>query len=191
MTRTLVRIALLVAVAPCLGGCTTVHVDRPVGNTPVTLDPVEWNGTWCDPRVLVPGAAGVAEDVDEACVSVTVVDAEGGVLDVASTSEPGESSRAHLRQAGSEDDAILVSVEDEAAFAFEVRAGRDGDLLFAWSVSGSAVAREIEAGRLAGRVENGSVWLDPTTPAVLARLVAPGGELYDWTHPVVLVRVRQ
>jgi hypothetical protein len=85
---------------------------------------------------------------------------------------------------------MFVSIEDGAAFDFELRARVDGNLLIAWDVSGDAFAEEVTAGRMVGRVEDGSVQLDRPTAAVLARIASRDGGLLDWTHPLVLVRVR-
>jgi hypothetical protein len=191
MTRTLARAALLLALTACLGGCTTVRVAHPMGDSPAMLDPVEWNGTWCDAKYLAPPADGRAPSGQDAdCVALTVVDAAGGVVDVVSPSEPGDTYRAHFRHIADDRDAMFVSIEDGAAFDFELRARVDGNLLIAWDVSGDAFAEEVAAGRMVGRVEDGSVQLDRPTAAVLARIASRDGGLFDWTHPLVLVRVR-
>jgi hypothetical protein len=191
MTRAIARAAFALALTAILAGCTTVHVGAPVGQLPAALDPADWNGTWCAAAglVLQPGTWVLAAPDDD-CLVLTVVDPAAGILDVASSSDPGDSWRAHLRRVRDDPASAFVSVEDgAAAFTFELRARRDGNAVIAWSVSGTAVAAEVEAGRLAGRVEEESVYLDTGAPGTLERLASDGGGLFDWTHPVVLVRV--
>jgi hypothetical protein len=191
MTRAFARTTLLVALTCTLGGCTAVHVDRPVGDAAVTLDPGEWNGTWCDGTNLAPLPGSRMLSASETdCLSLTVVDASSGVLDVVDPSKPGEIYRAHLRHVGTDTESIFVTVEEDGAFVFEARARRHGAGLLAWDVSGDAIKEEIAAGRMPGRVDgDDAVRLDVSAPGVLARIASDGGRLFDWAHPLVLVRV--
>jgi hypothetical protein len=189
MTRAIACAACLLTLATSLGGCTTVHVTEPFGQVPATLDPADWDGTWCDAThlELQPGTHSLLAGGD--CVILTVVDPDAGTLDVTSPSDPGDAWRAHLRRVGDDPAAVFVSVENGSEFTLELRARREGNAVFAWDVSGETVAREIEAGRLAGRLEEGRVHVDPLAPATLDRLASDAAGFFDWTHPLVLVRV--
>lgn len=185
------RFAAILLFVAALGGCTTVHVAQPLGDAPVILDPAEWNGTWCDASQLasVPGTNAVSADGAD-CVVLTVVDAEAGILDVVETDDPGEPIRAHLRRIGDDTTWVYVSTEERGnGYAVALRVYRDGHVLVAWDVAGSAVAEEVTAGRWAGRVKGGDVYLDTPGRDTLARIAADHGGLFTRTPSGVAIRV--
>jgi hypothetical protein len=102
--------AIVMLAAGVLVGCSYVYTDEPVGNTPVTLDPAEWDGCWASPQEVLqdPGPndstgprepecypCGHGSDWVFACSSshlVTVVDPAEGLLQVVVRNHDGTAS---------------------------------------------------------------------------------------------------
>jgi hypothetical protein len=126
---------------------------------------------------------------DADCLTVTVVDPDGGVADIVASDEPGDTMRAHLRSIGDGRQTMYVSVEQEHGYAFVLRVRRDGSLLVGWDVAAVRIARDVEAGRMRGRVDGDDVYLDALGPDVLARIAKEPSAFFEDEDVGVVVRV--
>ena len=174
----LVCLGLLLLVLPA---CNPVYVDSPIGETPLVLDPEEWEGTWM-----------VEDDV----ITVDVLDSENGLLRIAGIekTEDGEleieAFTIHLRDGG---DWIFASIEDD----------NEGEPRYLWGVlrrSGEQVLELdpdrtkfralVEAGTLPGRLDGEDVYLGPLEAEHLALILSDvHGFLFDFDDFGVAMRI--
>jgi hypothetical protein len=156
-------ISLLLLVLPA---CHAVYVDEPIGETPLVLDPEEWEGTWL---------------LAEAAVVVDVVDKEEGLLRVAWV-EKGFSGDTGLETAiiqlrGGDDWVFgtLLEYDSEEAegdeFPWGIVKQSDGQILILFPATEKFRAL-VEAGVLPGRVDGENVYLGPLESEHLARILS-------------------
>jgi len=173
-----VGIGLLLLALPA---CNAVYVDEPIGETPLVLDPGEWEGTWM-----------VEDDV----ILVDVLDSENGILRIAGIekTEDGEleieAFTIHLRDGG---DWIFASIEDD----------NEGEPRYLWGVlrrSGEQVLELdpdrtkfralVEAGTLPGRLDGEDVYLGPLEAEHLALILSDEhGFLFSFADFGVAMRI--
>ena len=172
------RIAVGAALALGLVGCDLAISKHPLGS-PLAIEESEWEGTWLH---------------GDGALTVRVLDAENGLLEVAWIEEEEElvleTVEVHL--GGFEDwtFASFAGVEDVSGFLWS-RLGREGDEVILWWPRAEALARLVEAGLLPGAVEEGDVTLERLEAEHLAILVSEDrGVLYDWDAPMVFRRLR-
>ena len=174
-----------------LGGCSTVRVPQPVGDTPVALDPAEWNGTWCAPDLRpMPGTdmLSVSEKAD--CYRVTVADGPGGVLDFENAKDLNDRGRLHLLSIGHEEQMLYGTEESNGGYELVIRLHHEAGAVTLWLVSGNGFANEIAAGRLPGDFDAKDVTIESLDTTVLGRIAADeSGVLFDWREPAFLIRV--
>ena len=139
-----------IALTALLAGCDYVASRHPVGSAPLALEGGEWKGTWLH---------------DDGPLSVRVVDAERGLLEVAWVEEKDgelalESVDVFLRR---HEDWIFASFagidEDEPNLVWS-RLGREGDRVFLWWPRPEEFKRLVEGGLLPGTVDGDDVLLD-------------------------------
>jgi hypothetical protein len=197
------HVGVLVATA-ALAACGTVYSDGPVGNVPVELNPEQWNGVWAgSPEAAGPcpsrGQGTAGDDSGEGFV-LTVVDAQEGVLNVASgdgtqhtawlrtvrpapadspgDAEPGGpvAARRHQRQPYP----MLVTLEDPdhagtTRWQLTGWAALRGDVLLVWAADAMAFRELIAEGALlhdpsAPLTNSGDAHLGPLDEQALAVL---------------------
>ena len=200
--------ALLLA-SLALGGCNSVLVKEPMGDTVVTLDPATWQGTWV---------------TDEVVILTTILDSEKGLLQAAWVERGPEGKGANfesvtgmVRQTG---DMLFLNIEKEppeergttaatdappvaaavaqapvtgAAVPPEYGWGRidnNGKRIILWLPDVEQFRLAVQDGRLPGSVnENEDVLLGALEPAQRELINSPAGNLLSWTGPVVFVRI--
>jgi hypothetical protein len=174
-----------------LGGCSAVRVPDPVGDTPVTLDAAEWNGTWCAPDLQpIPGTYMLSIGDTADCVAVTVVDEAGGVIEYANPKDPKDRGRLHLLTIGHDAYSMYGSDESKNGYQLAIRLHKEHRGLVLWPVSGQGFRDEIADGRLSGQLEADDVSLNSIDRKTLDRIAADeGAVLFDWREPAFLVRV--
>ncbi|NMC21315.1 MAG: hypothetical protein GYA33_12950 [Thermogutta sp.] len=170
-------------------GCSVVRSTEPMGTSPVSLVPEEWDGTW-----QAPGSSGF-------CV-VKVTDAEAGKLDVAFTGIEDERIRmrtlhVQIRQSG---DWTFFSVpaQEFANQGDEVKDGyfwgrikKEGDRAVFWLPHFKRIEAAVAEGRLPGRkISDSEIVLNPLDESHY-RFLTSGekGVLLDWESPGVLIRI--
>ncbi|MDF1800693.1 MAG: hypothetical protein P1V81_16070 [Planctomycetota bacterium] len=168
-------VALLLATA-----CNVVSSVEPLGSSPVTLDPAEWNGTWL---------------YSEGTATIKVVSPREGRLSMVSIDESNDSlepivSEVLVLQHGGWTFANLRH-EDEPEQNYWLRLHRDGNQLIAWMPAPKAFATSVLAGSLPGRVEeDGNVRLGELTTAHLDHIIAGERELMLlWEEPLAFLRI--
>jgi hypothetical protein len=186
------RLILLLLLLP-LGGCSAVRVPQPVGDTPVTLDAAEWNGTWCAPDLQpIPGTYMLSLGDTADCVAVTVVDEAGGVIEYANTRDPNDRGRLHLLTIGHDESSMYGSDESTNGYQFAIRLHKEHRALVLWAVSDRGFRDEVADGRLPGQLESGDVSLNSIDRNALDRIAADeGAVLFDWREPAFLIRVTE
>jgi hypothetical protein len=185
-----------VLAALVLVGCEAVYSPRPLGDTPVALDPAEWQGIWLGPDMVI---------------TTTVLDGEAGRLQTAWIERgPGgaklEVVEGSIRATGDwafantldeKEDAEAPPVEAEGTAADVdtgprytwLRLQKGENQLTAWSPNVEQFKVFVGDGRLPGRVTDDGVELAELTPAQLALINDPASGLLDWSNPAVFVRI--
>jgi hypothetical protein len=145
----LVALGLLLLVLPA---CNAVYMDEPIGETPLVLDPEEWEGDWL---------------IDDDVIRVDVLDAENGILRAAGIEEREdekleiEAVTIHFRDGG---DWILASVEleddGETRFVWGV-VQRNGEQILALDPDIAKFRALVGDGTLPGHVDGEDVYLGP------------------------------
>ena len=164
-----------------LPACNPVYVDSPIGETPLVLDPEEWEGTW-----------RVEDDV----ILVDVLDSENGILRLAGVekSEDGEleieAITIYLRDGG---DWIFASLEDdnegEPRYLWGVLR-RSGDQVLELDPDRTKFRALVEAGTLPGRLDGEDVYLGPLEAEHLALILSDAhGFLFDFDGFAVATRI--
>lgn len=170
-------------------GCFVVRSVEPMGASPVSLVPEEWDGTWHTPG---SGAFCVAK----------VTDAANGKLDVAALGIDDERIRmrtlhVQIRQSG---DWLFFSVParefsnsdaDAKDGYFWGRLKKEGDRVVFWLPHFGRIEAAFSEGRLPGkRHSNGDIELDVLKAAHYEWMTSEkAGVLMDWENPVVLIRM--
>ncbi len=173
----LIACALLVVV---LAGCAVVASKQPVGETPLSLDDSDWEGTWL---------------TEDGTLTVRVVDAEQGLLQVAWVEQQGgefvlETIDVMLRQYRDWTFASFAGVEEGQSDLLWSRLDRNERQLFLWAPRPEEFKRLVEEGLLPGAVTGDDVLLERLDADHLAILVSEEhGVLFDWDEPMALHRL--
>jgi hypothetical protein len=178
-----------------LCACGTVHSPVPFGPEPFALDPAEWDGTWCTvDGMRVSSSAPVELGTESGCTRMTVVDPVHGVLDVLvrDGDDGPELERLHLRAIAEQDKEAFAWQESGGDFEFLGRVRRQDQSLIVWDVTAHGFVEDVNGGRLPGRTEDSSVWLQAVDSDAVARIAADeAGRYFDWRSPLIFVRVAE
>lgn len=180
----LVAVAFLLAVA---GSCTTATA--PVGETPLGLDPGQWEGNW---------TALLGED--RWPVSIQVLDAESGVLEVTNLfqEDAGRRRTVYLRQAAGW--VFASTLADQRASDPEerppvyqwARVDANPSRILFWSPVATRFRNLVDEGRLPAPAPESRADIGPLGPEAYELLRSEdGGSLFEWDDPGVLVRDRE
>jgi hypothetical protein len=184
----LVLVICLLALAGCLWPS-----QEPVGETPASINPQEWEGTWVSP--------GNKTDTD--FMEMEVVDAPQGILlmkvsewDEKKKREVSETVVLYLRQSGDWLFANWKGVRD-TPFAW-VKIGNwatddGGRVIVSWLPGEKEVSRLIERGELPGRLvgekDKEQLVLGPLLPKHYQVMRDNEQEIFFKNEPIVLVRL--
>lgn len=144
-----VCLGLLIILLPA---CSPVYVDEPIGETPLVLDPEDWEGTWM---------------VEDDAILVDVLDSESGILRISGIEKKKdgelevEAFTIHLRESG---DWILASLEDDYEGEPRYLWGairRRGEQILQLDPDRTKFRALVEAGTLPGRLDGEDVYLGP------------------------------
>ncbi len=177
------------AIVGVTSGCSIVRSTGPMGASPVSLVPEEWNGTW-----QAPGSSGF-------CV-VQVTDPEAGKMDVALLGIEDEQIRmrtlhVQIRQSG-DWTFFSVPVQEFAKQGDDVKDGyfwgrikKEGDRVVFWLPHFKRIEAAVAEGRLPGRKKSDN---DVEVGAMEAShyewlTSEKAGVLVDWENPAVLIRM--
>lgn len=184
-------VVAIFAAALCWG-CSAVLTVEPVGSEPVTLDPVQWNGVWCDvgwavAQVLpTPGEPGESE-----CYVITVVDPAGGTFTWAEVGSAEISSGVVRQEPGMT--AMFVTVQDPPGtdgFLEWARLRIGQDTLLIWLPDTKAFGALVDAGALPGVRAKEDVVLDHLGTEAMKVIREHEPWLFDWDElPAILVRI--
>jgi hypothetical protein len=176
------RYLLVLGLLAVLGGwgCSMVTSSRPVGDTPVLLDPSDWEGTWTA--------------ADGGPVVVRVEDARKGRLRLAWMEGDREmalkTADVMLLKAGTWHFANLreETKEGPPAYLF-ARVKKEKGLLIIWPPRPEQFARLINDKVLPGTVSKEKILLGELGPEHMKIIVSEDrGVLFDWGNPIVLIR---
>lgn len=190
MTKSVTFRMLVAAGILCASsGCSVVRSVEPMGTSPVSLVPEEWDGTW-----QTPGSSAF-------CVA-KVTDAANGKLDVAVLGIEDERIRmrtlhVQIRQSG---DWLFFSVPAREFSSSDAQAkdgyfwGRlkkEGDRAVFWLPHFGRIEAAISEGRLPGkRLSNSDIELESLKAGDYEWMISEkAGVLLDWENPVVLIRM--
>lgn len=167
-----------------LSACSAVYAPQPVGDEPYVLD-ASWTGTW---------------HADEGVFSTAVVNAEEGLLQIASIEPKSggidiETFQGFVRQ---RDGVVIFNVKDKESehgyHWFIVDDDIERYALF-WLPDPAAFKAAISAGTIPGTVLNpddeksDDVVLGELDAAHFERILDPASGLVDWKQPSVMIRV--
>jgi hypothetical protein len=163
-----------------LAACDGVFTPTPLGENPLSLDPVEWQGTW------------LASDM---VVTTTVMDSDKGLLQVAWI-ERGvggaslEIIEGSMRFSG---DLIFANVRDDnenaGARYLWLMIDKSGNSFTVWSPNLGQFKQAIKSGKLPGKETEDGVVLGELSVEHLDLISNPASNLMDWKNPGVFVRV--
>lgn len=177
------------AIVCMISGCSVVRCIEPMGASPVSLVPEEWDGTW-----QAPGSSGF-------CV-VKVAEAEAGKLDVAVLGIEDERIRmrtlhVQIRQSG-DWTFFSVPVREFANPGDEVKDGyfwgrikKEGDRVVFWLPHFKRIEAAVAEGRLPGRkISDGDIELGAMKASHYEWMASEkAGILVDWENPAVMIRM--
>lgn len=181
-----------------LAGCEAVYSPRPLGDTLVTLDPAEWQGTWIGPDMVIittvlDGAAGRLQTawIERGPGGAKLEVVEGSVRATgdwifANTLEEKEDAEAPPVEA----DGTATGMDAGPRYTW-LRLQKGQNHLTAWSPNVEQFKIFVGDGRLPGRVTDDGVVLGELTPAQLALINDPASGLLDWNNPAVFVRIAE
>lgn len=180
---------MLIVAGLLMGGCSSVYVTEPIGETPVDLtgSEDEWTGHW---------RAGEGDGV----VRVDVADATNGVLQLgwiegSGTNLEVETSIVHLRASG---DWQFVSLDDsdssETNEPPEYTWGRVlnyNDTILVWMPIKELFAEQIAAGNLPGTT-NGNTIVQGTLSSNHYEIICSEttNVMFHWADPMMFFRVK-
>jgi hypothetical protein len=176
-----VRLATGGALVLLLAGCDYVASKRPVGDEPLPLVESEWSGAWFQ---------------GDGPVTVRVVDAEQGHLEVAWVEETGgefvmETLEVFLRRHQDWVFASFAGVEDDQPHLLWSRLGRDQDRVFLWWPRPAQFKFLVEQGLLPGTIEGDDVLLEKLAAEHLSLIASEEhGVLFQWDDPMTFRRLR-
>jgi hypothetical protein len=164
-----------------LHACSVVYVLEPVGETPLVLDPEDWEGAWL---------------LDDDVARIDVLDSENGILRIAGLEEDSdgeleiEAFTVHLREGG---DWIFASVEveddEERGYLWGVVRHNGGQIL-ALTPDIEKFRALVESGLLPGRLDGDNVFLGPLEAEHLALILSEEhGFLFDLAEFGALTRI--
>ncbi len=177
--------------------CASVQTAEPVGGVPLAIEAARVDGLWAQPERALRECEPDDRD-NVGCLRVFVTDGALGRL--AFVNEGGESRQAWLRCATPEAESCFLTWEDDAdesgtrSLAW-ARARLDEDRLTLWLPRSSPFAELVAGGVLPGDVSASSgsqpaVRIESLDEAQIEVVVGyHRWQLFDWEHPVVLVRV--
>ena len=176
IARSLIAAALLLAVA-----CNTVHSTEPVGTEVLTLEPESWDGAW------LMGSGSTC--------TLRVLDGEAGHLEVAVVSEDNGQLVARVFQVRLREHGgwTFASIEDpdRPGLHLWLRIQRDEEQVILWIPDPEEIARLVQGGALAGRVdEHDNVVLESLDEEQLKTLHAGlDARLFEWEQPFAMIRL--
>lgn len=184
--------ALILLVALMLSGCGSVLVGAPMGETPVVLDPADWEGTWAS---------------DEIVMLTTVLNSNEGILQAAWLERYEEGARFEtvsgvVRQTGdwyflsmehvpanADDEEDAASDEQPPVYVWG-RIDNNGRRAIVWWPDLEQFREAVRKGRIPGRInEDEDVVLGELNAEQMEVINSPSGNLMNWTEPLVLVRI--
>jgi hypothetical protein len=180
MKLTTIATFLLLAVSSCATST------EPLGETPLRLQPGDWEGTWT-----------ALDGDDRREVTVTVVDADNGVIEVTGLFEDdGDRQRqVYLREAGEWTFASIVEdprqadpPDAPARYAW-TRIDANRSRVLVWTPVPGRIRDLVEEGRLPGPGPESNADLGPLAPEHFALLMSEEGlGLFEWDDPGIFVR---
>ncbi len=178
---------LFMALAPlALAACYVVSTPEPLGETPVALDPAEWDGVW---------------GYKDGAVHVKTRDAAAGFLCAAQVefhdgAPTLTSTLLYVRETG---DLLFASMAEEPENAASAPGAKrylwgvlkkDGDTAILWGPDHEAFGRFVTGKRLPGALEDKNVRLEKLNSEQQNLIAgAAAGELFAWREPAVFTRV--
>lgn len=185
MNKLMIPAVFLICTLLC--SCTSVTCKQPVGEKPVALDKAKWNGSWTS--------------VDGDVFYTRVKDSSTGLLELVSVSVEDSEIRVEkavvqIRQSA---DWLWVSMkgENDENFSFG-RVTEPGHEIIYWIPKAAPFAERVRNGELPGVLikesdgqEKGGVILNALATEHLKAIEAgKWGEVFDWSQPVVLRRLK-
>lgn len=173
------HILVLFAFVLAVSGCHSVTSPYLVGKQPASLNPEAWNGRW----------GPECSSGDEA-VQIEVVDKDKGILraTVLNPKDPPEVIECNLRTAG---DLMFVNarLEKESGYHPWLIKNESGKMIFLWSPDYDKLKSLIERGILPGESAGGDISLGLLKTEHLDLITSEKeGVLFEWKHPVILIR---
>lgn len=163
----------LLALAACvaLAACAEITVPEPLGEVPGVLEPDEWEGHWMTDL--------------EAVILLTVVDRQGGVIEMSSmhkaraTEGPPHAElrteKIFLRRTGTGGLLVGSARAEKAGYVFFV-VRKQGEHMTVWLPNASCIRILVERGALVGSMSDGDIALERLDPSMA---VTPGSAECD------------
>lgn len=161
-----------------LAGCSTVYSTKPIGENVVSIvEPAEWEGTWINSSMDVP-------------VIIKVTDAQKGILKAMWIEDMKlESHEVQLLGSG---EWMFGNIKDDKDGRFLWgRIKQEASQIILWFPDVAKISALVKAGSLPGTVdEGGDVTLGDLKAEHLSLIMSDDkGILFDWTDPLVLIRL--
>ncbi|MFZ2445376.1 MAG: hypothetical protein WAW37_03385 [Syntrophobacteraceae bacterium] len=172
------RFLILLILLAAVSGCHSVTSPYLLGDKPAVLSPEAWNGRWG------PECSG------EEAVQMEVLDKDKGILKAVPTNprEEPEVVTCYLRTAG---DLMFVNAKlaKEPDYHPWLIKNESGKMLILWSPDYDKFKHLVEKGILPGEAQGGDVSLGLLKSEHLDIILSDkAGVLFDWKHPMVLIR---
>lgn len=163
-----------------LSGCHSVTSPYLVGKQPASINPEMWNGKWG------PECSG------EDAVQIEVLDKDRGILraTVLNPKDPPEVVECSLRTAGGDLNFVNAKMQKEQDYHPWLVRNEGGKMIILWSPDYDKFKSLVEKGILPGESAGGDISLGLFKPEHLDLITSEKeGVLFDWKHPVVLIRL--
>ena len=183
----------LFALVGCNDGCNDVYVEEPIGATPLSIEPAQWEGDWLWP-----------DDDGAVLSSIEVVDAENGVVRL-TWFDDGDvgTTRVYLRSSGDWTFANIPIAEDGFEFGLDeqiepvdearylwARLSRNDQTILWWAPDVDKFEGFVTQGLFPGREESSDVVLGSLGPEHYEYLTSEeAGVPFLWDTPGMLTLV--
>jgi len=169
---------LILVLGVTFSGCTAVYCIKPMGETPVSIEPEDWDGSWMH---------------DDGFINIKVNDAEKGTFEAAwIENKKLESVNVQLQSCG---DWFFGSSLDSAEKQRYIwgRIKKEGQQLVIWAPDVDKFKVLVEEKILPGKVDSdGNVSLGELSSEHMKIIASEKkGVLFEWDDPVVLFRISE
>lgn len=168
-----------------LTGCQAVYAPAPVGDTPVRLEPTDWDGTWMTPDFAVQM---VVTDAENGRMTLAWLEESDGAFKQKTIALQIRSWLATDEDAAEWEFASFPDENDPSRYLWgKVRRG-DKQITF-WGPHIERFRQAVKSGKLPGQVIEKNVILGELTAEHMKLITSQNEGLYfNWEEPLVLFR---